>query len=1048
MGQSIFINFFGVSIFIATVFYLLVSIFVFFAISNKSRATIMLGLGFLFSGLLALPYLPAYLIDNPWMAFHRWGTVPAALLIHPFFAQLLLHFPRTNYPRTARALLIFQVAAAVILTGIFYSGTISAERVYNFHGHFWDFEAQRLSQLVGLMIVFNLLSVLVAGLAQTIRSRGSRLILGTITAVFFLAFSVPSVTNVLSRDGLMARDVHQTLLVLMSILGFFVILILYLNNTKDETTFLVKIMGVSLVTFMGVMVFICYFSFQEQEDGYDALHFAETSRLAIDPDYDIPDLEYLVVYDPGEDRFVYRRGRKEAEAIDFGTLKDEFINTRIYEKIRNLEGKDWQIGLDQILKDSPEHFSGYRKMLRDLASQAQTPGKLLEELEQQKRSMGYLKNKIKHLPPEGFRSELKSQLEGVSMELDPFRVAILDLLERRPELEGESLKSEVMSRFVRFHFQETRLYREGENHRHFTAFLFASQKEGKVYEAGFSYTAYRQYIHRVGFKLTLIFLAIVFVIVVGFRFFFLGTLVHPLDRLLDGVRRVNEGELQVEIPVDTADEIGFLTRSFNGMVQSIRSARRKLEEYADELEDKVKERTAELEETLSKVQQLKDQQDGDYFLTSLLIKPLTGNWSRSETVDVDYLLQQKKRFRFRQWEEEIGGDFCSAHSIQLHGRPYTVFINGDAMGKSIQGAGGALVLGAVFESLMERTKLTSSLKKQSPERWIKNAFKELHGVFESFNGSMLVSVALGVVDDKNGLLYYINAEHPWGVLYRDGKASFFEEEQMLRKLGISGLEGQISIRTLQLKPEDIIILGSDGRDDLLIGTGDSGERIINENEELFLDVVEKAGGELDAIREQLTEIGELTDDLSLLRVAYRSPGVREHDPAKIREAEEKRVQAAKLLRRGETDQGEELLQQALGLDPDNIAALRLSSRIHLEKKDYASALHAVENYIRRRPADTEMIYLGAFLCKKLGRFEDAVDFGERVRLREPDYVRNLVNLGEVHYLLGNFDRAHKLLKYALDLEKGHPRATRLLERFASEQTSEKEPDSPNQDRQE
>ena len=1028
MQQMVFLNFFGVSIFIATVFYLLVSLFIFIGIANKSRSTVMLGLAFLFSGLLALPYLFAYSVGHPLMAFHRWGTVPAALLIHPFFAQTILHFPKTNFPRAARALLIFQLICALALTAIFYAGTVSAERVYSFNGHFYDFEAEALSQLVGLTIVLNLLSVIVAGVAQTIRSPGSRFVTGSFTLVFALAFSVPAATNVLSRDGLMSRDLHQTFLVLMSILGLFSVLIIYLNNTKDETTFLVKIMGVSLVTFMALMVFICFFSFEEQESSYDALHAERTARLVIDGDYDTPDLEYLVAYNLEEDRFQYLRGSEAAATVDFSDIKDEFIYTATYQSIQNLGGDDWREDLNRILEATPDHFAGYRAMLLELAPQVSTPAELLTLSAASKQRIAYRANKISAIPNAGFRPALDAYLEKFSEDMVPFRTAIRAELARRPDLEGEALKSTILRYFIPFHSPGTRLYRRGEQERFFTAFMFRSRTDTRVYEAGFSYAAYRQYIHPVGLKLTLIFLSIVLVVVVGFRFFFLGTLVRPLDRLLDGVRRVNEGELSVEIPVATADEIGFLTRSFNGMVISIRSAQKKLEQYADELEDKVKERTAELQDTLSKVQQLKVQQDGDYFLTSLLIKPLTGNWSRSETVDVDYLLRQKKRFSFRKWKEEIGGDFCAAHSILLRDRPHTVFVNADAMGKSIQGAGGALVLGAVFESLMERTKTMSTLKQQSPERWIKNAFQELQRVFESFDGSMLVSIALGVIDDRSGLLYYINAEHPWGVLYRDGKARFFEEKPMFRKLGISGLVGQISVLTLQLEPNDVIIVGSDGRDDLLIGTGKSGERIINEDETLFLGVVQDAGGDLSSICSHLGEIGELTDDLSLMKVTYHAPGELRQEPSRIAQSEEKRVQAARHLRAGESVEAERLLQEALALDPHNPAAMRLAARAHLEKKDYASALEAVEDYIHLRPADTEMMYLAAYLYKKLRRFSDAVDYGERVRLREPNYVRNLVTLGEVYLALGNRERAAKMLDQALKHDPEHARARKLAER--------------------
>ena len=80
---------------------------------------------------------------------------------------------------------------------------------------------------------------------------------------------------------------------------------------------------------------------------------------------------------------------------------------------------------------------------------------------------------------------------------------------------------------------------------------------------------------------------------------------------------------------------------------------------------------------------------------------------------VKFFLKQKKEFIFRDRQKEIGGDINIAHTITVANRPHTVFINGDAMGKSVQGAGGALVLGAIFQSIIERTKVTRSEQTKS-----------------------------------------------------------------------------------------------------------------------------------------------------------------------------------------------------------------------------------------------------------------------------------------------------------------------------------------------
>ncbi|MCB1310318.1 MAG: stage II sporulation protein E, partial [Leptospiraceae bacterium] len=141
-----------------------------------------------------------------------------------------------------------------------------------------------------------------------------------------------------------------------------------------------------------------------------------------------------------------------------------------------------------------------------------------------------------------------------------------------------------------------------------------------------------------------------------------------------------------------------------------------VEDLNRNLEKKVEQRTEELRNTLKEVRTLKEQQDGDYFLTSLLVRPLGGDYSRSEFVNVSMVERQKKKFTFRGRNSEIGGDLNLAQDIQLYGRNYTAFLNGDAMGKSMQGAGGALVLGTVFRSILNPTLKSSQMQQRHPEQ--------------------------------------------------------------------------------------------------------------------------------------------------------------------------------------------------------------------------------------------------------------------------------------------------------------------------------------------
>jgi tetratricopeptide (TPR) repeat protein len=389
----------------------------------------------------------------------------------------------------------------------------------------------------------------------------------------------------------------------------------------------------------------------------------------------------------------------------------------------------------------------------------------------------------------------------------------------------------------------------------------------------------------------------------------------------------------------------------------------------------------QLEERLDEITRLKFQQDGDYFLTSQLIKPLSGTSICSDSVQVETLLQQKKKFTFRKWKEQLGGDINIADRIQLDNRNYVVFLNADAMGKSMQGAGGILVLGSLFRAIIDRSKLVSGVKIQYPERWLKNTFIELHRVFESFDGSMLVSLVLGLVEEETGLLYHINAEHPRPVLYRKERAEFLQaDSQTFYKLGTMGMKGSLAISLFQMQPGDALILGSDGRDDIKMEN--SGSLEINSNELLFLDHVSGSGGDLQKIHDSIHAAGEPIDDISLLKITY-SPS-------------------------------SQLPRMEPVLPPSRLRQMKHQVKTLIEARDYEPALAMTETILNHHPGQSEMLFAASWLYKRTGALDKAVNAGERLKLRSPDMSRNLFNLVDIHLRLGNHDRAGFILEKLSD----------------------------------
>ena len=392
-----------------------------------------------------------------------------------------------------------------------------------------------------------------------------------------------------------------------------------------------------------------------------------------------------------------------------------------------------------------------------------------------------------------------------------------------------------------------------------------------------------------------------------------------------------------------------------------------VEELNRDLDQKVRDRTSELQKSMESVRALKEQQDGDYYLTSLILGPIGGDLARSR-YDVSILVEQKKKFEFKDRASEIGGDICIADQLELGGKLYRVLLNGDAMGKSVQGAGGAMVLGTVFRSALARTQLFENTENATPEHWMRQVYVELETVFRPFDGSMMASFILALVEENTGFTYVLNVEHPWAVLLRDGEARFIETECNLRKIGVTTDSTDLDFRldTFRLHPDDRLILGSDGRDDVWLNDQD---RVMNDDHTRFLYHCETSDGDLEALRQEIKKTGEISDDLSLLSFHFQEAmaipeeddlyqRLKELESAMSNSALQGALEKAANLVRGGAEQEESLYR---------IAATYHLASLHDDPGYAALALKHAERLFFRNPSHTRNLMLLVHLYEKTGK---------------------------------------------------------------------------------
>ncbi|MCE9501884.1 MAG: SpoIIE family protein phosphatase [Leptospira sp.] len=899
-------------------------------LKGKSKPTKYLGLFIILSFVLALGWFVGPLILNPVGAYHRYLTVPGILWSLAFLVHFGYHYPRNYNVKESRIVLIVTVTTANIISALFIYVTRKEIPYFDFGQHTYNF-SQAAGRPTGLCILIFVLIFLTVMFRKIRRLEGEeRKGAINLTVAVVYASLIPAISNILRNAGKLDPETAQTVNSLVTLTGYFAMLMVFINNTIDKTSFMVKIIGISVVTVLLIVQGIYTVVLKDKE-----LVFDDNKKVIVENV-----IEKIALGDKENFReeilYVASMPLRDGKA-DPGNLKF------IYKK-RN-SGFDFEHITQSIGKtDSVSHGRRYQQ------------------------------------------SNL-NELSIVYRSTDP--------------------------------------------------------ENSRVIEIGFPYTEYRTYIDRTAAKITYLTIGLVFGMLILFPIFFFTSLVKPLNGLLAGVTKVNMGDLTVKVPIKVQDEIGFLSSSFNSMVSSIREARRELQDYAENLEDKVMLRTKEVQEKMEEVHALKVQQDGDYFLTSLLTKPLFYNANKSGNVKTEFIIKQKKNFEFREKKADLGGDLCITGNLKFGSsenfRTFTMAMNGDAMGKSMQGAGGSLVMGVVMNSIMARSAGNKRILDSNPERWLTEIYNEIHGVFKSFNGSMVISCVVSIIDDETGEMWYFNAEHPFSVLYRDGKASFIEDDLKLRKLGLDS-EIEFQVYKFQLMPGDAVIIASDGRDDLDL-TPNEPIRTINDDETLFLKRVEEGKGVISEIEKRIKEIGVITDDLSLLRIGFKEEtagsGESETEPENEEtvfidldsdeNVETYYQQGKAFLKEGETDKALKALSEGYSKSRSNFKLNKLLGLLSFKGKDYVTAVDVLGRYLEYDSDLTDFWFYLSIAEKKLGHYESSLEAAIKLKNIEPENVQNLVNIADLNRLLGNRGEAQFYLDEAHKLDPENKNLKKLME---------------------
>jgi tetratricopeptide (TPR) repeat protein len=236
-------------------------------------------------------------------------------------------------------------------------------------------------------------------------------------------------------------------------------------------------------------------------------------------------------------------------------------------------------------------------------------------------------------------------------------------------------------------------------------------------------------------------------------------------------------------------------------------------------------------------------------------------------------------------------------------------------------------------------------------------------------------------------MYYFNCEHPAGILYRDKRAEFLESNPAY-KIG-ADLEGnnyKIPILEFQLEQGDVIILGSDGRDDLSV-VDERGQRKINEDETHILKIVEKSNASLEQIYKELQKVGEFIDDISLIKISYLGNNFENKDKE---------------------------------LDLDHIKNL-------IQKLKFRKALEELEN-TEDDSSSSEYIYYKALCMERLGLGTGAISLLDKKHQIIKNHIPSQHLKAYIFYRAGEFEKSKVVLDYCFENNKDSKQTKALIQK--------------------
>ena len=419
-----------------------------------------------------------------------------------------------------------------------------------------------------------------------------------------------------------------------------------------------------------------------------------------------------------------------------------------------------------------------------------------------------------------------------------------------------------------------------------------------------------------------------------------------------------------------------------------------------DLENIVISRTNKLNESLLNIIKIKTSQEADYFLFYQILNSINSEFNNKSS-NIEIYEKPYHVFEYRGEKKLIGGDICITDLVSISGKEFIFIINGDAMGKSLWGAIGALIIGIVVKSYLKENKISNNI---SPELWIYGLFLKLHDSFICFKETMFASSCISLLDNNDGFYYQVSSEHPKTILLNSDRANFLNNSVDTCKLGINGIQSQFKIFTRELSAGDIIIIGSDGKDEIIM-RDENNEEFYNLDENIFLNIVSEAKGNLNEIIFLLNKKGKIRDDLSIIKLEYK--------PVKIHNS----IEFSTFFKKKYISKNKDYIlnsQEILFFENlnEDFPELNIINKIlglhYFHLNNIEKAILYIKKYNFKNPNSLYLLHINTLINKKIGNYTDAKYSGEQILFRRPKNKKNLNNLISIYKKLDDTKNLKKV----------------------------------------